>query len=126
MIAYHNPKGKAVTRRKIEAIITVPNMVEPIGKSIRAALKNPVDLQLEMYSSNNPELLDAMDLKMMSKLDRLRKHNELRVTTTIQKMEMDKGFEKLEAAKRKRDKEKQEKALQERIEKEKQNQKNQI
>lgn len=80
-------------RRKLKGIITVPNMTEPIGKSIRSVLKNPVDIQLEMYSSANPELMNPLDLKMMSKLDRLRKHNELRQQTKQIKNGLDKTLE---------------------------------
>jgi len=73
---------------KVKQIITVPNLTLPISKMVNSVMKNPVDIQLDLYSSANPELLDPMDLKMMSKLDRLRIHSELRGANRSQDKEI--------------------------------------
>jgi len=75
----NRPKVKGIREGgKLKTIITVPNLTVPISKLVNTVMKNPVDIQLDMYSSQNPDLLDPMDLKMMSKLDRLRTHADLR------------------------------------------------
>lgn len=117
---YRHPKriGSLAQRKQIDKMVTVPKMTEPLAKTIQAALKNPVDQMLDMYSSKHPDLLDPIDLKMMSKLDRLRKHNELRQITLQQKKQLDDTLLKGLNEKAKKDKVKQEMQRQEDIKKE--------
>lgn len=117
MKAFKNPLDTK-ERKTIDIIITVPKLTEPIGKSIRAAMKNPVDLSLEMYSSKNPDLLNPLDLTMMSKLDRLRTHNELVRNAREQKRQLDDNLLSSLNKKKEIEKQKQEEEIQSRIKEE--------
>jgi len=65
-------------KRQLNEVLTVPNMAVNLRKAISSVMANPMDKQLAIYSSNNPDVIDPYDLKMMSKLDRLRLHSHLR------------------------------------------------
>lgn len=65
-------KGTSVKR------LTVPGMSVNMAKALQYVRQHPINDALMTFSSKNPEVLNAIDLTMMSKLDRLRYVNALR------------------------------------------------
>jgi len=96
MEAYRDPLRRGITRRTINEIITVPGLSVDIGKMMRSVMKNPVDRSLSVYSSQNPDLLNEYDLKMMSRLDRLRTHAQLRDSNRFKQKEVQNSIVKAE------------------------------